>query len=144
MSLNKKAYFCPMVMKRFYCLLIVVTNRKVYICLLLLENMIQKRKSFRQMLNKGIVGLAALVMPYVSAFGQTQTEAERALAQFPDTLPGAAKVEKYPVKGAKQVLVHLKNIHDGAYGQGRLPTNHVVYPYMLQGAVLHDSNNLRR
>ena len=85
------------------------------------------------MLNKGIVGLAALVMPYVSAFGQTQTEAERALAQFPDTLPGAAKVEKYPVKGAKQVLVHLKNIHDGAYGQGRLPTNHVVYPYMLQG-----------
>lgn len=72
-------------------------------------------------------------MPYVGTYGQTSTEAERALTQFPDTILGAARVEKYPVKGAKQVLVHLKNVHDGAYGQGRLPTNHVVYPYMLQG-----------
>ena len=80
-----------------------------------------------------LIGLAALTStPSLRAQEQLQTKAERAMTAFPDTLPGAAKVEKYPVQNAQKVLVHVRNIHDGWYGHGRLPTNHAAHPYMCQ------------
>lgn len=101
------------------------------------------QSTLRKYIHLGVVGLA-LNLFSVGSQGQVyqkphkkqipieQTEAERIFAQFPNTLSGAAKVEKYPVTNAQKVLVHLRNAHDGWYGGGQLPTNHVAYPYVVQ------------
>ncbi|GEM_PF-5955094 len=39
------------------------------------------------------------------------TEAETYLKNFPETIPGAAKIQKYKTPGAKHCLVHIKQQH---------------------------------
>lgn len=39
------------------------------------------------------------------------TDANRALRAFPDSLDGAARIEKYEIPGAAKVFVHIRQIH---------------------------------
>ncbi len=93
----------------------------------------------KKLMLAGMLGISMVAAPAAETLkksGSTQvshfTEAEKAFFQFPDTIQGAIKIEKYPVQGAKHCLVHVRAIHDGWYGHGRFSTNSVEYPFVLQ------------
>jgi len=67
---------------------------------------------------EGIVGATVLASGIYGAtriFGETN--AEKALRQFPDRIHGAVRVDKYPVEGARHCLVHIKTFHHSTKGQ---------------------------
>src|SRR3989344_67179 len=78
----------------------------------------EEQRVDRRLLLGSLLGMAASGMSSGCAkkFREIQREpfvsADVFLDSFPEQIPGAKKIEKYPVKGAKYCLVHIRQIHD--------------------------------
>lgn len=88
-------------------------------------------RKIKDLIKAGALGLALLCQSSdASPAPNESAEINQIIANFPDGMPNALSVKKYPRACSTYLLIHIRDAHNGSYTSGNLRENDPLYAYI--------------